>query len=72
MKQAPKKSMTLGGLTVYLEDLVQMGFVYEHCKDGKVYYKLTEMGVKSGLKDLPKMKSQKNSVKVAQVNKKEN
>jgi predicted transcriptional regulator len=72
MRQERKKSMTLGGLTVYLEDLVQMGFVYEYCKDEKVYYKLTEMGVKSGLRDLPKMKSQKNRVKVEQVNKKEN
>ena len=59
MKQAHKKSMTLGGLTVYLKDLVQMGFVCEYNKDGKVYYKLTEIGVKSGLKDLPKMKFQK-------------
>ena len=59
MKQAQKKSMTLGGLTVYLRDLVQMGFVCEYNKDGKVYYKLTEIGVKSGLKDLPKMKFQK-------------
>jgi predicted transcriptional regulator len=72
MRQERKKSMTLGGLTVYLEDLVQMGFVCEYCKDEKVYYKLTEMGVKSGLRDLPKMKSQKNRVKVEQVNKKEN
>jgi len=59
MKQPQKKSMTLGGLTVYLKDLVQMGFVCEYNKDGKVYYKLTEIGVKSGLKDLPKMKFQK-------------
>ncbi len=59
MKQAQKKSMTLGGLTVYLKDLVQMGFVCEYNKDGKVYYKLTEIGVKSGLKDLTKMKFQK-------------
>jgi len=61
MKQAQKKSMTLGGLTVYLRDLVQMGFVCEYNKDGKVYYKLTEMGVKSGLKDFSKIKSSKNS-----------
>ena len=64
MRQEQKKSMTLGGLTVYLEDLVQMGFVSEYNKDGKRYYKLTEMGVKSGLRDLSKMKSQKKSSKV--------
>jgi predicted transcriptional regulator len=61
MKQSQKESMTLGGLAVYLENLIKMGFVSEYNKDGKVYYKLTEMGVKSGLKDLPKMKSRKNS-----------
>ncbi len=72
MKQEQKKSMTLGGLTVYLGDLVQMGFVSEYNKDGKLYYKLTGMGVKSGLKDLPKVKSQKKSSKVEQINKKEN
>jgi len=72
MKQEQKKPMTLGGLTVYLEDLVQMGFLSEYTKDGKLYYKLTEMGVKSGLKDLSKVKSQKKSSKVERVNKKEN
>ena len=55
MKQTHrKKSMTLGGLTMYLEDLVRMGFVSEQKgKDGKFGYKLTELGIKSGLKDLP-------------------
>ena len=61
MRQSQKKSMTLGGLTVYLENLVKMGLVSECNKDGKMYYKLTEMGVKSGLKDFSKVKSRKNS-----------
>ena len=61
MKQVQKKSMTLGDLTIYLEDLVRMGFVPEYNKDGKWYYELSDMGVKFGLKDLSKGKSQKNS-----------
>ena len=71
MKQAQKQSMTLGGLTVYLEDLIQMGLVSKFSKNGKYHYKLTEMGIKSGLKDLPKGKSQKKSSKTEQGNKKE-
>ena len=63
MRQVQKKSMTLGGLTVYLEDLIQMGFVTEYSKDEKLHYKLTEIGVKSGLKDFPKAKSQKKNSK---------
>ena len=49
-----KNSITLGDLTMYLKDLVRMGFVLEHVgDDGKLYYKLTELGKKSGLEDLP-------------------
>lgn len=50
--------MTIEGLATYLEDLVQMGFVSEFSKNGKLYYKLTEMGAKSGLKNRPEIKSQ--------------
>jgi|CXWL01.1.fsa_nt_gi DNA-binding PadR family transcriptional regulator len=49
-----KKSIALGDLMMYLQDLVRMGFVFEHVgEDGKLYYKLTELGKKSGLEDLP-------------------
>ena len=58
MRQARKNSITIEGLSAYLKDLVQMGFVSEFSKNGKLYYKLTEIGLKSGLKDLPKKKSQ--------------
>ena len=55
MKQThEKKSMTLGDLTMYLEDLTRMGFVSKNMReDGKLDYNLTELGIKSGLKDLP-------------------
>jgi len=44
--------MTLGDLTMYLEDLIRMGFVSEHMgEEGQLYYKLTDLGVKSGLED---------------------
>jgi predicted transcriptional regulator len=46
-----KNSMTLGILSRYLGDLIKMGFVSEHTdSDGNKYYKLTELGEKSGLK----------------------
>ena len=52
-KLRSKKSMTLGYLTVYLKDFIKMGFVSEHIDDkGNQIYKLTELGEKSGLKDL--------------------
>jgi len=45
-----KKSMTLGKLTMYLNDLVKMGLVSEHVDDdGKQFYKLTKLGEMSGL-----------------------
>jgi len=51
MKTSKKKSMALGNLTMYLIDLIKMGFVSEHTDDkGTQYYKLTELGEKSGLK----------------------
>ena len=44
-----KKSMSLEDLSMYLEDLKRMGFVSEYIKNGQKYYKLTELGIKSGL-----------------------
>jgi hypothetical protein len=53
-----KKSMTLGDLTMYLEDLLRMGFVSESMgDDGKLRYKLTELGIKSGLQELPSVRT---------------
>ena len=44
--------MSLDTLTMYLDDLIRMGFVSkQEGKDGKPYYKLTELGLKSGLRD---------------------
>ena len=44
-KLRSKRSMTLGYLTVYLKDLIKMGFVSEHIDDkGNQIYKLTELG----------------------------
>jgi predicted transcriptional regulator len=59
MKQTQKRPMTLDGLIVYLEDLMKMGFVSKNYKNEKAYYKLTDLGIRSGLKDLPTTKSQK-------------
>ena len=55
MKETKRKSIQLGDLTMYLEDLLKMGFVYE-CKNekGKTIYKLTELGRMSGLKEISK------------------
>jgi len=53
MNERHKKSMTLGDLTVYLEDLARMGFVSEHMdEDGRLRHRLTELGIKMGLGDL--------------------
>jgi len=41
--------MSLEDLSMYIEDLKRMGFVYEHLENGKKLYKLTEQGIKSGL-----------------------
>ena len=50
-----KNSMTLEELASYLDDLIRMGFVSEHFdEDGKKYHKLTDMGKRSGLEELPK------------------
>jgi hypothetical protein len=47
-----KKSMSIGNLSIYRNDLIKMGFISEHVDDiGTQYYKLTKLGVKSGLKD---------------------
>ena len=55
MKQTHrKKSINLETLTMYLEDLIRMGFVTAHMgKDGVLDYKLTDIGIKSGLTSLP-------------------
>jgi predicted transcriptional regulator len=42
--------MTLDGLTIYLEDLIKMGFVSKNYKNKKAHYKLTQLGIRSGLK----------------------
>jgi len=48
-----EKPMSLGDLTIYLEDLIRMGFVTEHVgKDGQLYYRLTELGKKTGMESL--------------------
>jgi predicted transcriptional regulator len=59
MNETQKRPMTLDGLTVYLEDLMKMGFVSKYYKNKKVYYKLTDLGLRSGLKDLPTINHQK-------------
>ena len=42
--------MTLEDLSLYIDDLMKMGFVTEQKnKEGKTDYKLTELGIKSGL-----------------------
>ena len=42
--------MEVGSLSMYLIDLIKMGFVSEHIEgDGTKFYNLTEMGKKSGL-----------------------
>ncbi len=52
-KTYEKKSMNLGNLTMYLEDLVKMGFASEHIDaQGKQQFQLTELGKKSGLEGL--------------------
>jgi predicted transcriptional regulator len=48
-----KKPMMLGDTTMYLENLVKMGFVSKHVSGEKTSYMLTELGEKSGLEDLP-------------------
>ena len=55
MKVNYKRSMSLGDLIMYLEDLFRMGLVSkQQSEDGKLNYKLTELGEKSGLEDLTK------------------
>jgi len=44
-----KRPMSLEDVSMYIEDLKRMGFVYEHLENGKKLYKLTEQGKKSGL-----------------------
>lgn len=59
MNNQTKKSMTLDDLSMYIKDLHRMGFVTEHVEDDKIHYKLTDLGIKSGLQDLPQMKIKK-------------
>ena len=55
MKETKRKSIQLGDLTMYLEDLLKMGFVSESKNEkGEVMYKLTELGRMSGLKEISK------------------
>ena len=54
MKETKRKSIQLGDLAMYLEDLLKMGFVSEDKNEkGEITYKLTELGRMSGLKDIP-------------------
>ena len=53
MKETQRKSIQLGDLTMYLEDLLKMGFVCEDKNEkGEIIYKLTELGRMSGLKEI--------------------
>ena len=53
MKETQRKSIQLGDLTMYLEDLLKMGFVIEEKNEkGEIIYKLTELGRMSGLKEI--------------------
>ena len=46
--------MNLEDLLMYHEDLIKMGFISEKMgEDGLASYKLTELGIKSGLESLP-------------------
>ena len=60
MNKQIRKSMTLEDLAMYIKDLHRMGFVTEHVgEDKQIHYKLTDLGVKSGLQDLPEVKIKK-------------
>ena len=53
MKQTKRESIRLGDLTMYIDDLLKMGFISQQKdEDGKNFYKLTDLGIKSGLKDI--------------------
>ena len=53
MKESKRKSIQLGDLTMYFEDLLKMGFVSEDKNEkGEVIYKLTELGKMLGLKEI--------------------
>jgi len=42
-----KKQLTLGDLTVYLEDLLRLGFIEESItEDGKLGYKITPAAIR--------------------------
>ena len=46
--------MELQDLKMYLEDLLRMGFVSKQIdSEGKPHYTLTDLGLQSGMKDLP-------------------
>ena len=54
--------MSLEDLSMYIEDLIRMGFVSQHEKGGRKFYKLTPLGKKSGLVELPqKIRSKSNT-----------
>ena len=47
-----EKAISLENLGIYRNDLIKMGFVSEHVdENGNSYFKLTELGKKSGLKE---------------------
>ena len=47
-----ENKMSIDDLSMYIDDLVRMGFVSENYKDGKKFFKLTSLGKRSGLVDL--------------------
>jgi len=50
VKERPRKSISVDGLTGYIEDLIRMEFVTKYTgKDGAVLYKLTDLGKKAGI-----------------------
>ena len=59
MEKIQRKSMTLKDLAMYIKDLHRMGFVSESLEGDRLCYKLTDLGKKSGLEDLPIMISKK-------------
>jgi len=53
-KTITEKSMTIENLKRYLNDLIKMGLVSEHIDEsGNQNYKITKLGEKSGLEELP-------------------
>lgn len=52
MNQPQRNSIQLANLVMYTEVLLKMGFISQHKNEsGKNYYKLTSLGIQSGLKN---------------------